>query len=225
MPSLLILIFTIEVAVELINTIGAATINNLLWRIFNALPTKLSAQFAEQRKLQQDYLKVRRELNATSSQDEFAKWAKLRRQHDKLLEQLEKKKAALDSTKGNFDKYITGIRWVGTQGLRYFLPFWYAKVPMFWLPYGWFPYYAEWLVSFPRAPMGSVSIASWQLACTGFVVLIKDAITALVVFGLGMRKSKVKQAVPVKVASGEKGSDEKAKAASTTTEKEGKKEL
>lgn len=62
-----------------------------LWRIFNALPTKLSAQFAEQRKLQQDYLKVRRELNATSSQDEFAKWAKLRRQHDKLLEQLEKK--------------------------------------------------------------------------------------------------------------------------------------
>lgn len=55
------------------------------------MPTKLSAQFAEQRKLQQDYLKVRRELNATSSQDEFAKWAKLRRQHDKLLEQLEKK--------------------------------------------------------------------------------------------------------------------------------------
>lgn len=36
---------------------------------------------------------MRLELNATSSQDEFAKWAKLRRQHDKLLEQLEKKSA------------------------------------------------------------------------------------------------------------------------------------
>lgn len=35
-------------------------------------------------------MKVRKELNATSSQDEFAKWAKLRRQHDKLLEQVEK---------------------------------------------------------------------------------------------------------------------------------------
>jgi hypothetical protein len=35
-------------------------------------------------------LTVRHELNATSSQDEFAKWAKLRRQHDKLLEELEK---------------------------------------------------------------------------------------------------------------------------------------
>lgn len=41
--------------------------------------------------MQAEYLKVQRELKATSSQDEFAKWAKLRRQHDKLLEQLEKK--------------------------------------------------------------------------------------------------------------------------------------
>lgn len=35
-------------------------------------------------------MKVRHEMNATSSQDEFAKWAKLRRQHDKLFDQLEK---------------------------------------------------------------------------------------------------------------------------------------
>lgn len=50
-----------------------------------------SAQIREQRKLQQSYLNVRRDLNATSSQDEFAKWAKLRRQHDRMLEELEKK--------------------------------------------------------------------------------------------------------------------------------------
>lgn len=48
-----------------------------------------SQDAAKQKKLQTDYLRVRGELNATSSQDEFAKWAKLRRQHDKLLEQLE----------------------------------------------------------------------------------------------------------------------------------------
>lgn len=49
----------------------------------------------EQRELQASYLAVRRDLNATSSQDEFAKWAKLRRQHDKLLEQLDKMSALL----------------------------------------------------------------------------------------------------------------------------------
>lgn len=47
----------------------------------------------EQREQQTSYLAVRRDLNATSSQDEFAKWAKLRRQHDKMLEQLEKMSA------------------------------------------------------------------------------------------------------------------------------------
>jgi len=56
-----------------------------------AIPTSLTAEFAEQRKKQKEYLAVRHELNATSSQDEFARWAKLRRTHDKLLEDLEKK--------------------------------------------------------------------------------------------------------------------------------------
>lgn len=55
------------------------------------MPTDLSREYSAQRKLQQEFLKVRRDLNATSSQDEFAKWAKLRRQHDKLLSELEKK--------------------------------------------------------------------------------------------------------------------------------------
>lgn len=60
-----------------------------LWTLINFLPVPTSKAAAEQRKLQAEYLAVRREMNATSSQDEFAKWAKLRRKHDKLLEQLE----------------------------------------------------------------------------------------------------------------------------------------
>lgn len=60
-----------------------------IWTLINYLPISTSKAAAEQRRLQADYLKIRRELNATSSQDEFAKWAKLRRQHDKLLEQLD----------------------------------------------------------------------------------------------------------------------------------------
>lgn len=107
MPSLLVAIFVVEVVVNVINAIGATAINNLvlsrlcldmrsanflqLWTLINFLPVPTSKAAGEQRKLQADYLKVRRDLNATSSQDEFARWAKLRRQHDKLLEQLENK--------------------------------------------------------------------------------------------------------------------------------------
>jgi hypothetical protein len=49
---------------------------------------------------------------------------------------------------------------------------------MFWLPQGWVPYYAEWLLSFPRAPLGSVSIQAWVLACGAVILLISDAIVA-----------------------------------------------
>lgn len=75
---------------------------------------------------------------------------------------------------------------------------------MFWLPHGWFPYYAEWILSFPRAPIGSVSIASWQLACTGVIALFSDLIVGI--FGLLLNAKQAKEA-PVaaeKVAAQEK---------------------
>ncbi|KAJ9165293.1 Protein GET1 [Coniochaeta hoffmannii] len=194
MPSLLVVIFVVELAVQIINNFGAAAINSLLWRIYTSLPTQLSKDYAHQRKLQAEYLAVRKELNGTSSQDQFARWAKLRRKHDTLLEELEKKKKSLEATKSGFDRYVTGVRWASTKGLQWFLPFWYAKEPMFWLPYGWFPYYVEWFLSFPRAPLGSVSIVAWQWACTGVLTLLVETIGAIVGLVAG---SKQKQAVPV----------------------------
>ncbi|KAK3397026.1 CHD5-like protein-domain-containing protein [Sordaria brevicollis] len=201
MPSLLVIIFAVELVVQLVNTIGAATINNLLWRIALSLPIPLSAEFAEQRKKQKEYLAVRRDLNATSSQDEFAKWARLRRQHDKLLEDLEKRKKDLDGSKTKFDRTLTSVRVVATRGVQWFLPFWYSREPMFWLPYGWFPYYVEWFASFPRAPLGSVSIVVWQWACTGVLALAIETVMAVLGLFVAARqkqqeKAKVKQAVP-----------------------------
>lgn len=66
-----------------------------LWNLYLALPTETSRQETEKKKLQKDFLTIRRDLNATSSQDQFAKWAKLRRQHDKLMEQLEQMSTSL----------------------------------------------------------------------------------------------------------------------------------
>ncbi|KAI1418121.1 CHD5-like protein-domain-containing protein [Hypoxylon sp. FL1857] len=201
MLSLLLLVFLVELGAHLVNTVGAATINNLLWNLYLALPTQTSKQAAEQKKLQKEYLTIRRDLNATSSQDQFAKWAKLRRQHDKLLEQLEKMKSSHDASKANFDRTVNILRWLGTTGLKFLLPFWYAKQPMFWLPQGWFPYYVEWILSFPRAPVGSVSIASWQTACTGVVLLVSDTIAAILGLVLG---AKMTEKQPAK-ATTEKG--------------------
>ncbi|KAK3387656.1 CHD5-like protein-domain-containing protein [Podospora didyma] len=213
MPGLLVVIFVIELIVQLVNTIGATTINNLLWNIVVSLPIAISKDFANQRRRQKEYLDVRRELNATSSQDQFAKWAKLRRQHDKLLDDLEKKKSALDASRTKFDRALTTTRLVSTRGMQWFLPFWYSKEPMFWLPYGWFPYYVEWFASFPRAPLGSVSIVVWQWACTGMLALIVETVTAIL--GL-IATSRAKTSTTTREKQGVPSSNKSAKEASTT---------
>lgn len=106
----------------------------------------------------------------------------------------------MDATRSKFDTSLTGARIVLTRAPQYFLPFWYATEPMFWLPYGWFPYYAEWILSFPRGPMGSVSIASWQLACTGVILLFSDLIMGIAGLVMNAKQSKTKEA-PVKAQS------------------------
>ncbi|TEA17665.1 Protein GET1 [Colletotrichum sidae] len=191
MPSLLVIIFVLEVVSHLVNTLGAVTINNLLWNLINYLPVSTSKAAKQHRQVQADFLKVRKELNATSSQDEFAKWAKLRRTHDKLLDQLEKSKQTQEASRSKFDTSLTSFRWAVTKLPQYGLPFWYSKEPMFWLPYGWFPYYAEWLMSFPKAPMGSVSIVSWQLACNGMVTLVSELIISVIGFMLTSKQAKI----------------------------------
>ncbi|KAK8094530.1 hypothetical protein PG997_001215 [Apiospora hydei] len=200
MPSLILVVFLVELAAHLVNTIGAGTINNLLWTLYLMLPTQTSRATTERKKLQSEYLKIRRDLNATSSQDEFARWAKLRRQHDKLLDQLEKMKKSHEGVKTKFDRTVGVVRWTATRGLKMFLPFWYSKEPMFWLPHGWFPYYAEWVLSFPRAPLGSISIVSWQLACNGVIMLVSDTLAAILGLVLGAKVQAREQ--PMKAAPG-----------------------
>lgn len=96
---------------------------------------------------------------------------------------------------------------------------------MLWLPAGWFPYYAEWIISFPRGPMGSVSIASWQLACTTVIVLVSDMLRGIFRFvfaskmAAGAVPTKTKEA-PVAADSEKPG---KATATATASEKESKK--
>jgi tail-anchored protein insertion receptor len=89
--------------------------------------------------------------------------------------------------------------------LQWFLPFWFPKEPIFWLPYGLFPHWAEWLLSFPRAPIGSVSIVSWQLACAGVIRLVFQTVTAIVALVRSVQTGTQAKArkVPVPVPAGQ----------------------
>ena len=49
---------------------------------------------------------------------------------------------------------------------------------MFWIPQGWLPNYIEWLLAFPKAPMGGVSIQIWWIACVSVIQLIGEVVVA-----------------------------------------------
>ena len=65
---------------------------------------------------------------------------------------------------------------MSTNGLRFVLQFWCAKTPVFWLPQGWVPWWVEWLLAFPKAPSGSVSVQVWFMACTTVIQLVSTGV-------------------------------------------------
>ena len=157
--------------------------------------------------MRREIVRLQRELNAVSAQDDFARWAKLRRQHDKAVADHDKLSAfqcpvqicrlliaflcadnSLSSTRSTFDSRLTLARQIGISGLRLFLQSWYMKSPLFWIPKGWLPIYVEWLLAFPKAPTGSVSIQVWSAACGSVITMMGEAIGAAVVLVLRMVK-------------------------------------
>lgn len=73
---------------------------------------------------------------------------------------------------------------------------------MFWLPQDWMPYYAEWLLSFPQAPLGSVSIQAWVLACGVVIVLVSDAIVAIIRLVIDLHSKSAQKTETMKFAGG-----------------------
>ncbi|KAI5809415.1 CHD5-like protein-domain-containing protein [Pyronema omphalodes] len=176
MLSLLLVVVILTITTNLISTVGAPAINNLLWNLYTRfIPSPVQSVIPKAKALRSEVLQLRKELAGTSSQDEFAKWAKVRRTLDKKVAELETINATIQTSRTSFDSRAGMFRWVITVGFRMFLQFWFSRQPMFWIPQGWVPSVIEWGLSFPRAPMGSVSINVWSFAVGQIVALVLAA--------------------------------------------------
>lgn len=113
---------------------------------------------------------------------------------------------AQQSARLTFDRIASALRFLGTQGLNFGCNFYYGKQAMFWLPSGWFPYPVEWVLSFPRAPLGAVSVNVWGIACACVLGLLKEGAVGAV----GLRGAERKEAAKVSagVGTGAKGKGE-----------------
>ncbi|KII92433.1 hypothetical protein PLICRDRAFT_27563 [Plicaturopsis crispa FD-325 SS-3] len=194
--SLILTIFVIVFLTELVSWIGQSVLLELAYalyqRIFNA------SAVSRQRKLQAEILASKKELLQTSAQDQFARWAKLRRIVDKGLADLEK-----HTSKSAFALKFKGVLWMSTTGVQFIVGWWYRGAAVFYLPPGWFGPLA-WTLALPFAPKGAVSVGVWQMACRRVIRLGERVVKDLA-------KGNVKSAEPVDVAA-QSTTGEKAKA-------------
>ncbi|RKO87913.1 WRB/Get1 family, partial [Blyttiomyces helicus] len=104
-------------------------------------------------KLKRDILDTRAELGKTSAQDQFAKWAKLRRRLDKLVAEYESKAKSITLRRSAFEFSVSyGLRAAMWLIQAYYVMA-YRSVPMFYMPGDWFGpvgYFLGW----PFAPTG-----------------------------------------------------------------------
>ncbi|KAL2315652.1 Protein get1 [Schizosaccharomyces pombe] len=109
-------------------------------------------------------LTVKKELNATSSQDQFAKWARLNRKYEQLSQEWEKQSANVKIFQDTFKRVLSLFLWILTRGFRFYIQFKESKTPVFFLPAFLLPSWALWVLSLPRSIYGSVSLTVWNFA-------------------------------------------------------------
>ncbi|KAJ3971552.1 CHD5-like protein-domain-containing protein [Lentinula raphanica] len=160
--SLIVTIFCLVFFAELISWIGKSVLIGWFYVLYLRVFYPTLAE--KQKKLKTDILNTKAELLKTSAQDQFAKWAKLRRSVDKGLADLEKLNNEMNSVKTSFSvKFNSGI-WICTTGAQFVIGWWYRKAAVFYLPPGWFGPLG-WVLALPFAPRGAVSVGMWQMAC------------------------------------------------------------
>lgn len=109
-------------------------------------------------------MKLREERSNTSSQDNFAKWARLDREFQKVKKVYDAKTGEVAAARQSLSSTIRILKWVLSTGLNSVVMIYYRKQPVVWLPYGLLPKWAERIVALPSAPLGSVSASFWVLA-------------------------------------------------------------
>ncbi|SPO42349.1 related to Protein GET1 [Moesziomyces antarcticus] len=175
-----VVIFVSVVVVQCISALGKERLQEALWFVFASIFHR--GTLSSQRALRKEIYSTKQELAATSSQDQFAKWAKLRRRVDKGLADLERTNADVARAKSTFGMLFKAVMFVITTVVPFCVTSWYSKTPIFWLPptkHSWFGP-VGWFLALPRAPKGAISSTVWQMVCSRTIIALASALTNLV---------------------------------------------
>ncbi|KAI9026661.1 WRB/Get1 family [Phycomyces nitens] len=178
-----ITIFLLVLGTELLLYIGYEYVASAAYDLYSQWTN--DSKVIKHNKLKQDVLRMKSDLSKTSSQDEFAKWAKMRRKLDKGVADQEKMSSEIAYSKTAFELKVKSTIWFFIHGSQLVMVMWFYKRAVLYLPPGWFGP-AQWLLSFPFAPAGSISVAVWFAACRKTIKAV--ASTANGLYGLKNKK-------------------------------------
>ncbi|PWN42641.1 hypothetical protein IE81DRAFT_117215 [Ceraceosorus guamensis] len=173
-PALLIIL--VVLFSTLLSSIGHARLSTLILPIWLRL-TSASTLAANQR-AKKELLQNRLLLGQTSAQDDFSKWAKIRRKVDKLTQEIED--AKLQSAQSTLTLLVRAGLIVLTTVMPFLVTSYHSKTPMFFLPPAaagtregstWFGPIG-WALSLAAAPAGSVSAGAWSAVVTRVFTLL-----------------------------------------------------
>ncbi|KAK9763572.1 GET complex subunit get1 [Basidiobolus ranarum] len=157
-----LVVLLVALTCELIQYVGYSYFVSQCYKLYKLAIQKSSV--VELRKYKKEIIELKTKLRQTSSQDEFAKWARIRRKLDAATSKYDKLATDLAYDKTGFEvKMSIGSR-VVLYGARILVVLWYRYEPMFYLPQGWFSP-ITFVFSYPAAPTGSVSVLFWFLIC------------------------------------------------------------
>ena len=138
-------------AVEIIKRIGFTTCSKLLYSLIYGQKDVTA--------IQTEIKGLELELHGTSAMDEFAKWAKIRRQLDSETKKLQELQANEGMKKLTIQVKVTSGLWVLTTIMHIFCSLYFRSDAMFFMPKILGPL-NEYL-HYPFAPAGSVSVVVW----------------------------------------------------------------
>lgn len=168
---------------SVLSAVKTTTIASHIWNIYIRFSS--SGDVKSMREKRAELAAIRIQRTNTSSKDEFAKWARLDRQHRKLKNDLDALNTKVAASRQRLQRYVQIIRWISTSGIKLYIQYSYRKVAVIWLPRGVFPSYIEWFLSFPSAPRGSVSVATWvSITSAAFGTFLSTAKTLKTAAGI-----------------------------------------
>lgn len=140
-------------------------------------------------------MNTKKQLNSTSSQDEFSKWAKLKRNHDKLLKQHEDTKQENSKAQMIIKPLVKVVMFALPSVLQFGVTIANGKRSIIHLPpHNWFGSALTLLFSLPFSPRGTISASIYGMVVKRVVKLFRQFIQDLGTIIFGVKNSQASAA-------------------------------